>query len=174
MPLHLEDKRAIVAEVAEIATKAHSALAAEYRGMKVAEITQLRVKARQSGVYLRVVRNTLARRAVSNTHFECMNELLVGPVMLAFSMEDPGAAARVISEFVKTNKKLLVKGIAISGQLLPANDIDKVAKLPTYHEAISLLMAVMQAPISQLARTIQEPHAKLVRTLAAIRDSKQN
>lgn len=174
MPLKLEDKRAIVATVNKIASTAHSAIAAEYRGMTVTQMTQLRVQARQADVYLRVVRNTLARRAVLNTDFECLQDILVGPVVLAFSIDDPGAAARVIRDFSKKNDKLVVKGIAIQGQLLKASDIDIVAKLPTYPQAISQLMSVIQAPISKLVRTIQEPYAKLVRTMAAVRDSKSN
>lgn len=173
MPLKLEDKRAIVAVVNDIASQSHSAIVAEYRGMSCAQMTQLRQQAREGGVYLRVVRNTLARRAVSNTPYECLQEILVGPIILAFSMEDPGAAARVINNFIKTNKNLIVKGIALSGQLLPPNNLDKVAKLPTYLEAISMLMSVMSAPITQLVRTLAEPQAKLVRTIAAIGDSKQ-
>jgi large subunit ribosomal protein L10 len=173
MPHKLEDKRAIVASVNDVATTAHSAVVAEYRGMTCAEMTQLRQNARGAGVYLRVVRNTLARRAISNTHFECLEEILVGPVVLAFSVQEPSAAARVISKFAKNNDKLIVKGIALGGQRLSANQIDFVAKLPTKEEAISQLMSVMQAPLSQLLRTIKEPSAKLVRTFAAVRDSKQ-
>lgn len=168
MPLKLEDKRAIVATVNQIAETAQSAIAAEYRGLTVTQMTQLRDQARTADVYLRVVRNTLARRAVRETHFECLQELLVGPVVLAFSIKDPGAAARVIREFAKQNDKLVVKGIAIGGQLLEASKIDRVANLPTYPQALSQLMSVIKAPISQLVRTIQEPYAKLVRTLAAV------
>lgn len=172
MPLRLADKQAIVTEVAEIAASAYSAVAAEYRGMTVAEMTALRVQARKSGVYLRVVRNTLARRAMAETEFECLNETLTGPVVLAFSQEDPGAAARVIKEFIKTNKKLLVKGVAIGGRLYGADELERVSKMPTRDEALSMLMSVMKAPISKFVRTMAEPHAKLVRTVAAIRDSK--
>ena len=172
MPLKLEDKQAIINEVAELVKQSHSIIALEYRGMTVAEMTQLRAQARQNGVYLRVVKNTLAKRAISNTAFECLQERLVGPILLAFSREEPGAAARVISNFAKTNQKVMVKGIALSGQLLAAADLDKVAKLPTYRDAISMLLAVMQAPMTKLVRTLAEPPAKLARTLAAIRDSK--
>jgi len=174
MPLSLDDKRAIVATVNGLANRAQSAIVAEYRGMTCTEITQLRAQARGSNVYLRVVRNTLARRAVKDTHFECLQEILVGPVVLAFSIDDPGAAARVISEFAKTNEKLIVKGVSLGGQLLSASDIQTVAKLPTYTEAISMLMSVIQGPITKLVRTLAEPHAKLVRTIAAVRDSKPN
>lgn len=170
MPLKLEDKRAIVATVNQIAEAAQSAIAAEYRGLTVTQMTQLRDLARTADVYLRVVRNTLARRAVRETHFECLQELLVGPVVLAFSMTDPGAAARVIREFANQNDKLVVKGIAIGGRLQEASMIEKVANLPTYPQALSQLMSVIKAPMGQLARTIQEPYAKLVRTLAAVRE----
>ncbi|HDN26974.1 MAG TPA: 50S ribosomal protein L10 [Thioploca sp.] len=174
MPLKLEDKQAIVTQVAQIAGQAHSAVVAEYRNMNSAAMTQLRVQAREDGVNLRVVRNTLARRAVKNTDFECLGEVLVGPVFLAFSMEEPGAAARVISKFVKSNEKLIVKGLSLGGQFLPATQIDAVAKLPTYSEAVSKLMAVMQAPVTKLVRTLAEPQAKLVRTIAAIKAVKSS
>lgn len=173
MPLRLADKQAIVAEVADVASNALSAVAAEYRGMTVTEMTDLRVQARKGGVYLRVVRNTLARRAMADTEFACLNDTLVGPVVLAFSQEDPGAAARVIKEFTKTNKKLLVKGVAIGGRLYGAEELERVSKMPTRDEALAMLMSVMKAPITKFVRTMNEPHAKLVRTVAAIRDSKE-
>lgn len=173
MAIKLDDKKAIVAEVAEVASSAHSAVIAEYRGLSVSQMTELRVKAREDGVYLRVVRNTLARRAVEGTEFECMQEALVGPVVLAFSQEDPGAAGRVIKEFAKANDKLVVKAVAVGGQLLDASAIEKLASMPTYDQAISMLMSVMQAPISKFVRTLAEPNAKLVRTIAAIRDQKE-
>jgi large subunit ribosomal protein L10 len=171
--LKLEDKQAIVAEVAEVAAKAYSAVIAEYRGLSVSEMTELRAKARGEKVYLRVVRNTLARRAVQGTDFACIQGALTGPVVLAFSQDDPGAAARVISEFAKGHNKLVVKNVSISGRLLPATDLDRLAKMPTYHQAISMLMSVMQAPITKFVRTLAEPHAKLTRTVAAIREQKE-
>ena len=174
MTLRLEDKKAIVAEVEEVASKALSAVTAEYRGLTVEEMTQLRVKARNAGVYLRVVRNTLARRAVENTTFVCLQTSLVGPLVIAFSQHEPGAAARLFRDFAKDNQKLVVKALAFDGQLLPAKDIDKLANLPTRDEAISMLMAVMKAPISKFVRTLAEPHAKFVRTVAALRDQKQS
>jgi len=174
MPLKLDDKKRIVAEVAEVASTAYSAVIAEYRGMTVEEMTELRVKAREAGVYIRVVRNTLARRAVQDTEFACLQDVLVGPLVLAFSQSDPGAAARVIRDFTKENKTLVVKNLAISGQLLEASELDTLAKMPTYDEAISMLMSVMKAPITKLVRTIQEPHAKMVRTFAAVRDAKES
>lgn len=173
MPLTLEGKKAVVEEVHEVAKVAHSAVAAEYIGLTVAQMTDLRVQARNSGVYLRVVRNTLARRALENTDFACMREELVGPLVLAFSREEPGAAARVIKDFSKSNDKLVVKLVSVEGKLLGPAELDMLASLPTRDEAIAQLMSVMQAPISKFVRTLAEPHAMLVRTLGAIRDQKQ-
>ena len=173
MALNLNDKKAIVAEVAEIAATAHSAIAAQYAGLTVSQMTELRKKARESGVYLRVVKNTLARRAVEGTDFECMADALVGPLVLAFSQEDPGAAARVIKEFTKTNAKLEVKVVSIGGKLLAAGDIDRLASMPTRDQAISILMALMLAPIEKLARTLNEVPTKVTRVVAAVRDQKQ-
>jgi large subunit ribosomal protein L10 len=173
MALNFAEKQAIVAEVAEVAASAYSAVAAEYRGISVDDMTSLRAQARSNGVYLRVVKNTLARRAVEGTEFECMQDGLVGPLVLAFSQQDPGAAARVIKDFAKENKKLEVKLVAIGGKLLGPGDLDTLAKMPTYEQAISLLMAVMQAPVAKLARTLNEVPGKLVRTVAAIRDAKE-
>ena len=173
MALSLEEKKAVVSEVSEVAAKAHSAIAAEYIGIDVESMTQLRVKARESAVYLRVVKNTLARRALENTDFACMGDSLTGPLLLAFSQEDPGAAARVISDFAKGNDKLIVKVVSIGGKLLAAGDIKRLAEMPTKDQAISMLMSVMNAPITKLARTMKEVPGKLVRTVAAIRDQKQ-
>ena len=173
MALKLEDKRKIVAEVNDVASKAYSVVAAEYNGLSVAQMTALRVAARKENVYLRVVRNTLARRAVVDTEFACLSEALTGPLILAFSVEDPGSAARVVKDFAKDNDKLAVKAVAIGGELLPADALDKLAKMPTYDQSISMLMSVMKAPIEKFVRTLAEPHAKLVRTVAAIRDQKE-
>ncbi|MGH8533703.1 MAG: 50S ribosomal protein L10 [Gammaproteobacteria bacterium] len=173
MRLNLEAKQAIVAEVAEVARSAHCAVAAEYAGLSVGQMTDLRNAARKASVYLRVVRNTLARRALSDTQFSCMREGLAGPLVLAFAGEDPGAAARVIDEFAKRNDKLVVRLVALGGKLLDPSAIKAVASLPTRAEAISRLMAVMQAPIAKLVRTLAEPHTRLVRVLAAVRDQKQ-
>ncbi len=171
--LNLEQKKAIVAEVAEVASTAHSAIAAEYTGLSVEDMTELRVAARQGGVYLRVVRNTLSRLALAGTEFECMADGLTGQLVLAFSQEDPGAAARVIKEFAKKNDKLEVKLVSIGGKMLTPGDINALADLPTYDQAVALTMAVMKAPIEKFVRTLNEPHAKLVRTIAAVRDQKQ-
>ena len=174
MALSLADKKQIVSEVAAVAESAHSAVAAEYRGLTVEEMTDLRVKARQGGVYLRVVKNTLARRAFEGTEFECMSDQLVGPLVLAFSQEDPGSAARLIKDFAKEHSKLEVKVLAVGGEVLAASDLDRLASLPTRDQAISMLMAVMKAPLDKFARTLNEVPGTLVRTVAAIRDQKQS
>jgi len=171
--LNLEGKKAVVEEVSKYAAKAHSAIAAEYRGLTVSELTVLRKTARESGVYLRVVKNTLARRAVAGTEFECMQSGLIGPLLIAFSMDDPGAAARLIGDFAKTNDKLIPKVVAIGGQLYDSSEMSRLASLPTRDQAIGILMGVMKAPIEKFVRTLAEPHAKLVRTVAAIRDQKE-
>ena len=174
MALNLETKQEIVSEVAAVAADAHSAIAAEYRGLGVEELTELRSKARQGGVYLRVVKNTLAKRALEGTDYECMRDGLVGPLILAFSQEDPGSAARVVKDFSKEHELLKVTMLSIGGQLLEPSELSRLAKLPTKEQAISMLMAVMKAPVEKLARTLAEPHAKMVRTFAAVRDQKQS
>jgi large subunit ribosomal protein L10 len=171
--LNLEDKKTIVAEVSAVAASAHSAVAAEYRGITVDQMTALRVKARNEGVYLKVAKNSLVKRAVVGTEFECMQDSLVGPLIMAFSQEDPGAAARLVKDFSKENDKLIPKVIAIGGQVLPVEQLEALAKLPNREQALSMLMAVMKAPIEKFVRTLNEPHAKLVRTVAAVRDQKQ-
>jgi large subunit ribosomal protein L10 len=141
--------------------------------MTVGQMTELRVQARNEGVYLRVAKNTLVKRAVEGTEFECMQDALVGPLVMAFSQEDPGAAARLIKNFSKTNDKLIARVIAIGGSVLPIEQLEAMSKLPTRDQAIALLMAVMKAPVEKFVRTLNEPHAKLVRTVAAVRDQKQ-
>ena len=172
MALNLDQKKAVVAEVAEVAANAHSAIAAEYIGLTVEDMTTLRVKAREENVYLRVVKNSLAKRAFEGTDFACMNDAMVGPLVLAFSQEDPGAAARVISDFAKENDRLVVKLVSIGGELLDAGDIKRLASMPTKDQAISMLMSVMNAPVEKLARTLNEVPSKLVRVIAAVRDQK--
>lgn len=152
--LNLEGKKAVVEEVAEYAAKAYSAVAAEYRGLTVTELTELRKVARSTGVYVRVVKNTLARRAVAGTEFECMQEGLVGPLLLAFSMEDPGSAARLINDFAKTHDKLITKVVAIGGQAYGAGELARLASLPTRDQGIAMLMSVMKAPVEKLVRTL--------------------
>ncbi|MEE8306288.1 MAG: 50S ribosomal protein L10, partial [Gammaproteobacteria bacterium] len=151
----------------EVAASAHSAVAAEYRGLSVGEMTELRAQARHSGVYLRVVKNTLAKRAIAGTEFECLGDELKGPLMLAFSQEDPGAAARVVKAFAKDHDKLVAVSVAIGGSTFPATDLDRLASLPTLDQARAMLLGTLQAPLSQLVRTLAEPHAMLARTLGA-------
>lgn len=174
MAMNLEGKKQVVSEVAAVAAEAFSAVAVEYRGMTVEEITELRMKAREGGVYLRVVKNTLAKRALENTEFACMSDGLTGPLMLAFSQEDPGSAARVIREFAKTHSNLKPTLVSIGGELLDASELGRLADLPTYDQAISMLMALMKAPVEKLTRTVNEVPGKLVRTVAAIRDQKES
>jgi len=173
MALNIEQKKAVVAEVAEVAKVALAAVAAEYRGLTVEEMTDLRVKARENGVFVKVVKNTLVRRAVEGTEFECMQDSLTGPLLLAFSMEDPGAAARLVKDYVKSNDKLIARLVAVGGAVYPASELDRLSSLPTYDQAIAILMGVMKAPIEKFVRTLAEPHTKLVRTFAAVRDAKQ-
>jgi len=173
MALSIEQKKAVVAEVAEAANTALAAVAAEYRGLTVEEMTDLRAKAREGGVFLKVAKNTLVRRAVEGTEFECMQESLTGPLLLAFSMEDPGAAARLVKDYSKSNDKLITKLVAVGGEVFEASELDRMSKLPTYDQAIAMLMGVMKAPVEKLVRTLVEPHTKLVRVIAAVKDAKQ-
>lgn len=172
MALNLEGKKAVVAEVSEVANNAFSAVAAEYRGLSVSEMTELRVAARKENVYLRVIRNTLARRAVEGTDFACLQEGMTGPLVFGFSMEDPGAVARVMGGFAKENDKLDIKMVSLGGKLLPASDVEKLAKMPTKEQAISMFMGTLKAPIEKFVRTLQAPTSKMVRTFAAVRDAK--
>lgn len=173
MALRLEDKKALVAEVNEVASRALSAVAAEYRGLSAGKFDILRSKARENGIYLHVVKNTLAKRALVGTQFECMGDALVGPLVLGFSMEDPGAVGRVIKDFAKDNDKLVVKAVSIGGQLYGSKDIERLASLPSKEQALAMLMGVMKAPVSKFVRTLAEPTAKFVRTVQAVVDQKQ-
>lgn len=167
MALRLEDKKQFVAEVNAVAGDSVTAVAAEYRGLTVAEMTALREKARANGVYMRVVKNTLARRAVEGTEFECMKDTLKGPILLAFAKDDPGAAARVIKDFAKEHEALKAVSLSTGGQLLPASELGALADLPTLDQARAMLLGVMTAPAGQLARTLAEPAAMLARTMSA-------
>jgi len=169
----LEDKKAIVAEVNEAAGGALSAVLADYRGVTATDMTILRKQAREGGVYLRVIRNTLAKRAVDGTEFECIKDVLVGPTILAFSMEDPGAAARLLKDFAKENKEFEIKALSVGGELLGADQIDRLAKLPTRDQALGMLASVIQAPITKLVRTFNEVPTKVTRVVAAVRDQKK-
>jgi len=172
--IRLEDKQQIVSEVNQAATSALSAVLADYRGVTVEDMTALRKNARENKVYLRVVRNTLLKRAVADTDFECIQEVLVGPTILALSQEDPGAAARVLKDFAKENEEFEIKALSVGGELMDANQIDVLAKLPTMDQARSILMSVMLAPVTKLARTLNEVPSKATRAVAAFRDQKQD
>jgi len=167
MALRLEDKKQFVKEVNAVAGESVTAVAAEYRGLSVADMTELRREARNAGVYLRVVKNTLARRAVEGTDFECMKDSLKGPILLAFGKDDPGAAARVIKDFAKEHDALKAISLSTGGQLLPASDLATLASLPTLDQAHAILLGVMMAPMTKLARTLAEPSGMLARTMSA-------
>ena len=173
MALNLEQKKAVVAEMADAANKALAAVAAEYRGLTVEEMTELRAKAREGGVFLKVAKNTLVHRAIEGTEYECMQESLTGPLLFAFSMEDPGAAARLVKDYSKDHDNLIAKLVAVGGDLYDASELERLSNLPTYDQGIAILMGVMKAPIEKFVRTLAEPHTKMVRTVAAVRDSKQ-
>jgi large subunit ribosomal protein L10 len=172
--LRLEDKKAIVDEVNVVAAGSVSAIAAEYRGLTVSQMTDLRRRARTAGIYLRVVRNTLARRAVEGTSFDCIKDALSGPLVLAFAKDDPGAPARLMKDFGKDNDKLRVRVIAIDGKMIDAKRLSDVANLPTKDLAISQLMSVMKAPIQKFVGTLAAPHTKLVRVLVSVKDQKSS
>ncbi|MCH9698961.1 MAG: 50S ribosomal protein L10 [Gammaproteobacteria bacterium] len=173
MALRLEDKKVVVTEVAEIAAQALSAIAVNYQGLTVDEMTAFRQQARDANVHVRVIKNSLARRAFQGTDFECMTEGLVGPLFIAFSLDDPAAAARIIFDFSKGHPKMETALVAIGGKLYDGSELDRLSKLPTYDQAIAMMMGVMKAPVEKFVRTLSEPQAKLVRTLAAVRDQKQ-
>jgi large subunit ribosomal protein L10 len=172
MALTLAQKQQVVTEVSEVAANALSIVAAEYHGLEVEQITALRRAASEKGVSLRVVKNTLAKRAVAGTEFECMQSGFVGPLILAFSQEDLGSAALDMKEFAKDNEALQVKMLAVGGELFGAESLDRVAALPTRDEALSQLLGTMQAPIAKLASTLNEVPTKIARVLAAVKDAK--
>ena len=172
MGLSLEQKQAMVSEVAAKLQGAQSLIVAEYRGLNVERVTQLRSKARQSGVYLRVLKNTLARRAVQGTPFEKLSEQMVGPLMYGIS-QDPVAGAKVLSEFAKENELFVIKAGAMPGSVMSAKDVKALAQLPSREQLLATLLGTMQAPVTKLVRTMNEVPGKFVRTLAAYRDSKE-
>jgi large subunit ribosomal protein L10 len=170
--LNLEQKQAVVSEVSAQLAKAQAVIVAEYRGLDVARVTQLRAKARQSGLYLRVLKNTLARRAVKGTPFESLADQMVGPLMYGIAA-DPVAGAKVIAEFAKDNELFVIKGGAMPNAKMSDKDVKALALLPSRDELIARLMGTMQAPVAKLARTLNEVPGKFVRTLAAYRDAKE-
>ncbi|MEM0910433.1 MAG: 50S ribosomal protein L10 [Pseudomonadota bacterium] len=172
MALGLEAKKEIVAEVSDVASRALSVAVAEYRGMEVEELTELRVKAREQGVYLKVIRNTLAKRALSDSKFNDMDSALVGPLIYGFSIDAPGGAARLFKDYCKSNEKLKVTALSIGSGLLGPEKLDAVASLPTRDEALAKLLATFKAPVGKFVQTVNEVPAKFVRVLAAVKDSK--
>ena len=172
MSLNLDDKKAVVAEVLAQVANAQTIVVAEYRGVEVVNLTQLRKKARESGVYLRVLKNTLVRRAVAGTPFEGLMGQMVGPLIYGIS-KDPVAAAKVLHEFAKSNDKLVIKGGAMANYVMDANGVKALATMPSREELLSKLLGTMQAPIAQFVRTLNEVPTKFVRGLAAVRDQKQ-
>lgn len=173
MALKLEDKKLIVAELSDVASCAIAAGAAEYRGLSVAEMSSLRDKARKMGIYLKIVRNTLARRALENSEFACMLDVLSGPIFLAFAKEEPGAVARLLKEAAGSNDKLQVRALALGGKLYPAGALSAIADLPSREQALAGLMSVMKAAITKLVRTMAEPYAQLTRAVAAVAEAKR-
>ena len=174
MALSLNDKKTIVAEVSEVAKAAISAAAADYRGLSVPQMTALRSKAREMGIELRVVRNTLAKRAVEGTSSECLSSYLVGPMLLGFAHEEPGAVARLFKDFCKDNKSFEVKALSVAGDFYDATQLDAIAALPSRHEAQCQLAGMLMAPMTQLARTIAEPYASLTRAVDGLAKQKQD
>ncbi len=173
MALGLEGKKQIVAEVNETASDALSLVVADARGVDVTDMTELRAKAREANIDLRVVRNTLAKRAFKGTEYECVNDSLTGPSLFGFSMEDPGACARLFKDFAKENDNFDIKALAVGGEVLDADKIDVLAKLPTRDQALASLAAVMIAPVTKLARTFNEVPSQVTRVVAAVKDKKQ-
>lgn len=173
MALNLAQKKEVVAELANVATKAHSLVAAEYAGLTVEQLTELRKKARETGVFLKVAKNTLVRRAVEGTEFECTKDQLTGPLVYAFSTEDPGAAGRLIKEFAKANEQLKAKLVAVGGKAYPASHVDVLASLPTREQALSMLLSVLVQPATMLVRVLAEPASQLARATNAVAQQKQ-
>ena len=167
MALNLEGKKALVAEVNSAALEAESGVLAEYRGLSVAELSKLRMQARKAGVYLRVVKNTLAKKAFKGTSLECLEGSLQGPLIIALAKDDPGSAARLVNNFSKENKKLVAVAIALGGTLHGPEHLVQIASLPTLDEARSMLLRVLQAPLTQFVRTINEVPSQVVRVLNA-------
>jgi large subunit ribosomal protein L10 len=172
LSLNLEEKKAVVAEVSEQVSKAQSIIIAEYRGLEVGNMTELRVQARKSGVYLRVLKNTLVRRAVDGTPFSGLASQMVGPLVFGIST-DPVAAAKVLNDFAKSNDKFVIKAGAMPNSVLDANGVKALATMPSRDELLAKLMGTMQAPVAKFVRTLNEVPTSFVRGLAAVRDQKQ-
>ncbi len=173
MALNLAQKKEVVAELANVAANAHSLVAAEYAGLTVEQLTELRKMARQGGVYLKVAKNTLVSRAVDGTDYACVRDALTGPLLYAFSKEDPGAAGRLIKDFAKANDKLKARLVAIGGKAYPASHVDVLASLPTRDQALGMLLSVLVQPATMLVRVLAEPASQLARATNAVAQQKQ-
>lgn len=173
MALNLAQKKEVVAELADVAAKAHSLVAAEYAGLTVEQLTQLRKKARETGVFLRVAKNTLVRRAVEGTDYMGAADQLVGPLLYAFSVEDPGAAGRLVKDFATANDKLKAKLVVFGGQIYPGSHVDVLASLPTHEQALAMFASLMAQPATMLARVMAEPASQLGRVLGQVREQKE-
>ena len=173
MALNLEKKQAIVAKLVSVAKSSVSVISADYRGLTVSEMTELRGNARKNGVVVGVYRNTLARRAIEGTSFACLHEVLTGPIVLLFSTEEPSAAARLLRDFIKDHGRLEVRALVLGGELLAPEKLKSVASLPSRQEAQTQLVAVMKAPVVKFVRTLNEPVAQVVRVMGAFRDKRQ-
>ena len=172
--MRIDDKKVAVEELQEIANKAVSAVAADYHGTSVSELTALRQEARESEVHLKVIRNTLAKKALSDTKFSCFEDLLVGPTMLAFSLEDPTSAAKLVNDFTKVNSKFAVKGLSLGDSLLELSKLSAIANMPSRDQALAQLAGLLNAPMSQFVTILNQVPSKLVRTLQAVKDQKES
>ena len=173
MPMRIDDKKIAVEELNGVANKAVSAIAADYHGTTVSELTKLRQEARDSSVHLKVIRNTLAKRALNDTKFSCFEDLLVGPTMLAFSLEDPTSAAKLVNNFTKVNKNFQVKGISLGDSLLELSKLSVLANMPSRDEALAQLAGILNAPMTKFVSILNQVPSKLVGTLQAVKDQKQ-
>ena len=173
MPMRIDDNKIAVEELQEVANKASSAVVADYHGTSVAELTQLRQDARESSVHVKVIRNTLAKKALSDTKFSCFEELLVGPTMLAFSLEDPTSAAKLVNNFTKINSNFQVKGLSLGDSLLDLSKLSAIANMPSREVALSQLAGTLNAPMNMFVSVLNQVPSKLVRTLQAVKDQKQ-
>jgi large subunit ribosomal protein L10 len=173
MALNLSQKQAVVAELADVAGKALSLVAAEYAGLTVGQLTDLRKKARANGVFVKVAKNTLVSRAVEGTDYQCVQSALTGPLLYAFSKDDPGAAGRLIKDFVKANEKLKPRLVAIGGKAYPGSHVDVLASLPTREQALSMLLNVMSQPATMLVRVLAEPASQVARVTQRVAEAKQ-
>ena len=174
MALNLDGKKSIVAQINEMASRSLSLVIADARGVDVADMNALRAKAREENVELKVVRNTLAKRAFADTDYACVDEVLFGPSLFAFSMDDPGSAARLFKTFARENEEFDIKALSVSGQLLSKDQVDVLAKLPTREQALSMLAGVILAPVTKLVRTLNDVPSKTVRVLSAIKSLKES